>query len=386
MVGRAFSLPAPTILLPSLTQVTIFFAEAEKRESGKMWSYSSIGSTLASFMFMYATFSRLMYLSPVQNLFSKIQTFLFPRICITIAEHEKQGWYRNTLYQSVQTYLCDYASTEATKLRASGEPGVETVAITMDENEKVTDKFRGAVLEWEYHCLRNTNSNPKTEKYYYTLNFDKCHRDLVLGSYMQHITKTSCELNLKKRHPSTNLTKENSWTSVRFKHPSTFKTLAMEQKLKNEIMTDLTSFRNSKDYYMKIGKSWKRGYLLFGPPGTGGEERILVFTTNHVDKLDPALIRKGRMDMHIELSYCTYEAFKVLAKNYLELDSHPLFDEICELLKTINITPAEVAEVLICNTIDSIACQATERLEELVVMLKEIQRKKETDGTCLGSK
>uniref|UniRef100_A0A803LSX5 Uncharacterized protein n=1 Tax=Chenopodium quinoa TaxID=63459 RepID=A0A803LSX5_CHEQI len=41
-----------------------------------------------------------------------------------------------------------------------------------------------------------------------------------------------------------------------------------------------------------------------------GEERIIVFTTNHVDKLDPALIRPGRMDLHIELSYCRYEAFK----------------------------------------------------------------------------
>ena len=29
-------------------------------------------------------------------------------------------------------------------------------------------------------------------------------------------------------------------------------------------------------------------------------ERIIVFTTNLVDKLDPALIRRGRMDMHVE--------------------------------------------------------------------------------------
>ena len=47
---------------------------------------------------------------------------------------------------------------------------------------------------------------------------------------------------------------------------------------------------------------------------TGGE-RIIVFTTNYVEKLDPALIRRGRMDKHIELSYCSFEAFKVLAKN-----------------------------------------------------------------------
>ena len=38
-----------------------------------------------------------------------------------------------------------------------------------------------------------------------------------------------------------------------------------------------------------------------------GVERIIVFTTNHVDKLDPALIRRGRMDKHIEMSYCCFE-------------------------------------------------------------------------------
>ena len=53
--------------------------------------------------------------------------------------------------------------------------------------------------------------------------------------------------------------------------------------------------------------------------GLGGE-RIIVFTTNYVEKLDPALIRRGRMDKHIEMSYCCYDAFKVLAKNYLDVE------------------------------------------------------------------
>ncbi|GJM96930.1 hypothetical protein PR202_ga13808 [Eleusine coracana subsp. coracana] len=37
-------------------------------------------------------------------------------------------------------------------------------------------------------------------------------------------------------------------------------------------------------------------------------ERIIVFTTNHVDRLDPALIRRGHMDRHIEMSYCRAQA------------------------------------------------------------------------------
>ncbi|XP_066392076.1 AAA-ATPase At3g28610-like [Miscanthus floridulus] len=77
-----------------------------------------------------------------------------------------------------------------------------------------------------------------------------------------------------------------------------------------------------------------------------GGERVVVFTTNHIDKLDPALIRSGRMDMHIEMSYCGFEAFKTLAKNYLDIHSHRLFGDVEEQLQEVDITPDDVAECL----------------------------------------
>ncbi|KAF5774447.1 putative AAA+ ATPase domain, ATPase, AAA-type, core [Helianthus annuus] len=225
----------------------------------------------------------------------------------------------------------------------------------------------------------------------------------------------------------------------------------MDPKKKEEILNDLLTFSKSKDYYKKVGKSWKRGYLLYGPPGTGkssmiaamanlleydiydlelasvkdntdlrkllietssksmiviedidcsldltgkrkekheddkedekdptkkmekmakkkdkesevtlsgllnfidglwsacGSERLIVFTTNHIEKLDPALIRRGRMDKHIEMSYCCFETFKVLAKNYLDVETHELFPTIGRLLGETNMTPADVAESL----------------------------------------
>lgn len=74
-----------------------------------------------------------------------------------------------------------------------------------------------------------------------------------------------------------------------------------------------------------------------------GEERIIVFTTNHKERLDPALLRPGRMDMHINMSYCTFSAFKQLAFNYLGIYYHELFVEIERLLAAVEVTPAEVA-------------------------------------------
>lgn len=43
-----------------------------------------------------------------------------------------------------------------------------------------------------------------------------------------------------------------------------------------------------------------------------------------LNSVDPALIRRGRMDVHIELGYCGFEAFKVLAKNYLGSGGAPV--------------------------------------------------------------
>jgi len=43
----------------------------------------------------------------------------------------------------------------------------------------------------------------------------------------------------------------------------------MDLELKKKIMDDLDRFVRRREYYRRVGKAWKRGYLLYGPPGTG---------------------------------------------------------------------------------------------------------------------
>lgn len=61
------------------------------------------------------------------------------------------------------------------------------------------------------------------------------------------------------------------------------------------------------------------------------------------------------MDMHIHMSYCTFSAFKQLAFNYLGILHHPRFNQIEELLKKADTTPAEIAGELMKNTDPGIA-------------------------------
>lgn len=107
-----------------------------------------------------------------------------------------------------------------------------------------------------------------------------------------------------------------------------------------------------------------------------GDERIIIFTTNHKERLDPALLRPGRMDMHIHMSYCSYQGFRVLASNYLDISSdqdHHLFGEIEGLIEDTQITPAQVAEELMKNE------DAEASLEGFVKLLK---RKKMEGDVC----
>ncbi|KAF4399742.1 hypothetical protein G4B88_022825 [Cannabis sativa] len=103
---------------------------------------------------------------------------------------------------------------------------------------------------------------------------------------------------------------------------------------------------------------------------TNSDQRLCMQPTNYYsrnyndkneERLDPALLRPGRMDMHINMSYCTYSAFKTLALNYLHIQNHYLFQQIQNKINHVNVTPAEVAEELMRTHHDDVD-QALQRL------------------------
>lgn len=111
-----------------------------------------------------------------------------------------------------------------------------------------------------------------------------------------------------------------------------------------------------------------------------GSERIFVFTTNHIEKLDPALLRSGRMDMHIFMSYCSMQALKILLKNYLGCEEgvdleESVMKELEEVIGMARMTPADISEVLIKNR------RKKERaVDELLEILKVRAEKNKKNG------
>ncbi|XP_016460218.1 AAA-ATPase At3g28510-like [Nicotiana tabacum] len=435
-------------------------------------SLTELGSKLAGLMFIWGTIQQFFPYTlrkRIKSFWQKFENYFYPYVQITIDEFSNGK--SNDIYTQVNSYLGTKSiNKDAKYLKAEKSKNSKSFAVSLDEGEEIIDQFLGAKLSWRSHIETfNENSSGRNnsrpiEKKSYTITFNKRYKEMVIEKYLKHVMEEGKAIEFKNRKQKiyTNNCSEDwywygkgMWRDINFEHPATFDTLAMDPKKKEEIVSDLVAFSKGKDYYSKVGKAWKRGYLLYGPPGTGkstmiaaianflnydiydleltsvkdnsglkkllmettsksiiviedidcsidltgkrkkkkkkneettnedeeedsesskekvsenketgkltlsgllnfidgiwsacGQERIIIFTTNHKDKLDPALIRRGRMDMHIEMSYCKYEAFKVLAKNYLDIETHPLFQQIQSLFEEVNISPCDVAENL----------------------------------------
>nr|GMD20443.1 AAA-ATPase ASD, mitochondrial-like [Ipomoea batatas]GME16670.1 AAA-ATPase ASD, mitochondrial-like [Ipomoea batatas] len=466
---------------------------------GEVWG--SMGSVVVTIMVLWATFDKYCpyeFRGYFKKYATKLRNLVYPYIHITFHEFSSEGFEGSKAYRAIERYLSVNSSAQAKRLKAEDIKDSQTLVLSMDYHEEVADEFRGIKLWWvsgmdvpNRQTISFNGRGGDEAKKYFTLKFHKKYRDVVTGAYLKHVLEEGKAITVKDRQRKlyTNLKNEEGyyghrrsmWTHVVFEHPATFETLAMDPKKKQEIIDDLLAFSKSKDYYAKIGKAWKRGYLLYGPPGTGkssmvaamanflgydvydleltavkdnttlrkllidtsgksiiviedidcsldltgqregnkkeksgeekldplkkemerkmeerksevtlsgllnfidglwsaiGGERLIVFTTNFKEKLDPALIRRGRMDKHIELSYCGFEAFKVLAKNYLGIETHELFPTVGRLLTDTDMTPADVAENLMPKAAEDDETTCLEKLVEALEKAKEDARLK----------
>jgi chaperone BCS1 len=386
-----------------------------------------------------------------RNFFSRFSNQL------TIVVDEFDGYVANEIYEAATLYLSAKISANVRRLKVNKPQKEKNITATMERNEEVFDEYKGVNYKWIWVCEKvnhdryDRNPGGGSDVRSFQLKFHKKHQETALKIYLPYILEEAMSKKHKdktvKIHTISNHTVysshgvSNPWISVRLDHPATFETVAMDSSTKEMVMNDLANFVKRREKYRKVGKAWKRGYLLYGPPGTGkssliaamanylnfdiydleltairhnsdlrrllvgtanrsilvvedidcavelhdrpvsapaispmnmgnhqyenkvtlsgflnfidglwsscGDERIVVFTTNHKEKLDPALLRPGRMDLHIHMSYCSPCGFKILASNYLNVEEHDLFGEIEDLIKITQVTPAEVAEQLL---------------------------------------
>ncbi|KAK2426814.1 AAA-ATPase [Trifolium repens] len=455
-------------------------------------SFTNIGSA-SSWFELYASFSTFMMLlrTAINDLIpislrsfiiSKLQSFFTnyqPSNQVSLQIDQYWDGTTNNLFYAAKEYLPTKISNTYKSLKVGKLPKHNNIVLAFDGKQIVVDEFEDIMVKWKLVMNSNNDDlfdNPKKEykhkssKDYeengFVLSFDEKHRDKVMEKYLPHVLSTHEAIKAGQRTLKIHSMQSGPWKQSDLTHPASFDSLALEPDLKKAIIDDLDRFLKRKTLYKKVGKPWKRGYLLYGPPGTGkssliaamakylkfdvydldlssvysnkelmramretsnqsiiviedidcntevldrskpdkysdsfssakvvkpkskprrftlsgllnymdglwsscGEERILIFTTNHKDKVDPALLRPGRMDMHIHLSFLKAKAFKILAFNYLDIEGNhqPLLEQIEELLERVEVTPAVVAEHLLRSEDPNVA------LEEVIKFLQEV--------------
>lgn len=99
-------------------------------------------------------------------------------------------------------------------------------------------------------------------------------------------------------------------------------------------------------------------------------DRIIVATTNHPEKIPPALIRPGRFDKIICMSYCNFDMFKDISRGKFEnidelLEDNDVKNEVEKVLK-LNITP-----LVLINT-----CVTSDTFSQVLNKLGKMKQKK----------
>lgn len=212
------------------------------------------------------------------------------------------------------------------------------------------------------------------------------------------------------------------WRTIGSRGPRSLDTLVLADGLLERIVTDLETFRASRDWYRRMGIPFRRGFLLHGPPGTGKsslvgalagkfeaplyalsltgsdftdsdlvelvhdvapdafviledldgafsgrvaehkgvtmsgllnvidgatskEGCVFFVSTNHVERLDPALCRPGRLDVQLELGYADSSQRRRLFERFFPHSTRG--NEFAEQSSHLPLTIAELQEYLL---------------------------------------
>jgi SpoVK/Ycf46/Vps4 family AAA+-type ATPase len=147
-------------------------------------------------------------------------------------------------------------------------------------------------------------------------------------------------------------------------------TEVLQKRTKNPNSSSSTESSN-KDKDLKVGKFSLSTFLGCLDGHTLSEGNIVIMTTNHIEHLDPACVRPGRMDVHLNLGYCSHYQIKKMFRSVVENPEIEFSQDILEKIPENLLPPCEVmmTMVLYRNEIELIP----QKVYELVAKYKDMK-------------
>jgi chaperone BCS1 len=213
------------------------------------------------------------------------------RTLVVRSQTDGGGREQNLLFDAARTHLSSRLDLRAmrrlglTLCTARDDGGLRswTKRLSIEPGDSTVDVFDGVEFRWTSVVNSNASGGEKggDREFLLMLSFEAEHTDLAMERYVPFVMASAEETRLRERSLKICLNEGRKWYSLNHHHPATFDTLAMDPTLKQSIVADLDLFANRRDHYRRIGKAWKRGYLLYGPPGTGKSSMVAAMA-NHL--------------------------------------------------------------------------------------------------------
>ncbi|KAH0753943.1 hypothetical protein KY290_024213 [Solanum tuberosum] len=235
--------------------------------------WTQLGPTIAAIMFiwtMYQNYFPHELRGHIRRYIDKLVTYFYPYMHIIFYELETEGWFEwSKAYVVIERYLSKNSSTQDKRLKANVVKDGQSLVLTMDDHEEITDEYKGEKVWWissQKPASRQTISfYREDEKRYFKLKFHKKNRDLITNSYLKYVLDEGKAISVKERQRKLYTNNKGDgggyryrggrmWSGVVFEHPSTFDTLAMDPNKKQEIIDDLETFSKSKAYYARLAR------------------------------------------------------------------------------------------------------------------------------------
>ncbi|KAI3517754.1 hypothetical protein L1887_16973 [Cichorium endivia] len=196
-----------------------------------------------------------------------------------------QHMQENQVYHKVLVYLNSLPSVGDSDFvnLFSGNNKANEITLVINADQVFPDAFLGSRVYWKF------------DKDCFVLKIRRKEKRRILSTYLQHIHKVADEIEQKSNEVRLYINAENEpekngrWKSIPFTHPATIDTAMVDSDFKNKVKSDLELFLKSKQYYHRLGRVWKRSYLLYGPSGTGkssfiaGMAKFLCYDVYDVD-------------------------------------------------------------------------------------------------------